>query len=359
VAERSAAEDAVRAAARRRAVRWAIGAGVGLPVLLVLVVVVVGAGVAAYLGGAGSFYTNAGAPPIATPAIRAAAWVPSMPAGAVPAAVLAGVVAHESGGAVLAAGYNCSNGQSAGEVCSQAFPAGVFGLGGAHTLSEDAGLGQINSGGWPVPPAPGWTDRGLAASDPFAPHANLVAAERVLGGDLAQCGGLLLGALEAYNSGRCAGDSAYAAAVVAEVQALQAGPEVAAWSVVWSKKRAAWLASGGATWVIVGAVAPAGARWVVPYSRSRVCSTVSKGKTRCRETTADLTGRALTMPTAVTVSGRRAAELGTEAAAGCPAWPGEAVWCAEVPGPGMYTVTARWPHGKSAAATITLEGDGK
>lgn len=76
---RGAVEQAVRDEAQRRLLWWLIVSGVGLPVLLVVVVVVVGAGIGAYLGGAGDYYSAPGAPPIATPAVRAAAWLPSMP----------------------------------------------------------------------------------------------------------------------------------------------------------------------------------------------------------------------------------------------------------------------------------------
>jgi uncharacterized Zn-binding protein involved in type VI secretion len=138
---------------------------------------------------------------------------------------------------------------------------------------------------------------------------------------------------------------------VSQIDALQAGPQAAAWSVDWSSKRSAWIATAN-TWVVVAAVAPTGAAWSVPYRKVTTCSSP---KGRCETTTQALRGHALALPATVTVGGRPAARLGTKAASGCPAWPGEAVWCAQVPGPGTYAVTATWARGQTAIATITLQ----
>ncbi|MCL6554349.1 MAG: transglycosylase SLT domain-containing protein [Firmicutes bacterium] len=349
-------QDELRHALARETARrglWWLAAAVGGAwvaggiLLVVVAVTVIGA-----LFGAGGYYSLPKAPPLAAPDVRAAAWAPAMPRGPLPSAVLAGVVAHESGGLPLAQNYNCSNGLSSPVPCGEYYHPGALGIGGAHTLSEDAGLGQINSGHWPIPPAPGWTSRGLDPEDPFEPRPNLRAAEVVLAGDMARCGGLLAPALAAYNSGGCQGDAAYVQADLAQIEALERGPVVAAWSTAWRK--GAWRWQTGGTWIVVAASAPQGARWQVPLTRQVVCHADGHKAPRCKAVVRYLAGRALAMPSAVAVDGHAALRPGAPQARDCPVWPGEAAWCYLARRPGTYRVVARWAHGAMARTVIRL-----
>jgi hypothetical protein len=72
----------------------------------------------------------------------------------------ASIAAIASGGRVFSQRYVCTNGQADTERCSLNHP-------GSHTVREDAGLGNINSGGDPPVHVSGWTPY-------FGPHGLMV-----------------------------------------------------------------------------------------------------------------------------------------------------------------------------------------
>ena len=162
--------------AAKKLVAW-IGGGT---LALILLFVVLMAAIGVFLGG-GLSGTGPNTPPIGTAQSRPLEWLgyPAVASSSLPNAVVLSVMAHESGGRIFAMNYNCSNGQPAAQRCSQAYP-------GTHTLSEDAGLMQINSGGWPAPQkATAWKSLGMS-DDPFDPAKNIPAGVNKLTADLRQ-----------------------------------------------------------------------------------------------------------------------------------------------------------------------------
>jgi hypothetical protein len=126
----------------KKVLPWALGAG--LPVLGMLLVGIIAAVAAlSLLAGIGAGSSNlfgAHPPAMATPASRPAEWLPTVTPYelGLPNAVVLAVIAQASGGAAYEDRYYCSNGQSAGGACSQAYP-------GTHTRGIGTGLMGINS----------------------------------------------------------------------------------------------------------------------------------------------------------------------------------------------------------------------
>lgn len=300
-------------------------------------------------------------PPDGTAPTRPAEWLDALPVrdSALPNAVILAVMAHESGGRVAARNYNCQDGQaSAGMRCSRRYHVGALGVGQIlHTVSEDAGLMQVNSGGWPAPRnAAKWRALHMA-SNPFDPGKNLAAGVNQLQGDLARWQGRLKWALEAYNSGSGgpgSADAGYARAVRSGIAAAQAAPTVSVWSTAsWDGSR--WTWQPGA-WLLAAAAGPFGTPFAVPWKPPhRVCVPVTRphgGQTTvCRMSpTPMVAGRDLELPVAVTAGGTPMA-LSPK---GAPIWPGAEVWALPVSHPGTFRVVARWPGGQTASGTITL-----
>ncbi len=336
-----------------KALRWVIGAGLGLPLLLIVLFVIFMSAIAVFLGG-GATGTDSTVPPIGTAEARPALWLgkPAITGLSLPNVLVMAVMAHESGGQVLAVNFNCTDGLSASEQCGQAYP-------GTQTLSEDAGLMQINSGGWPAPEkAAKWQSLGIA-QDPFDPGKNIAAGVGQLKAELRQYKYLKF-ALEAYNSGsggQASFDAAYPESVRSYLTAYEAGPTIAVWSTAdyrndqWEARRSQQV------WLVVAAAGPYGARFSVPWKPGKtVCKTATDPKTSKPVTTCvrqhdPLTGRDLTLPASVTANGRPMALSPQDA----PLWPGEQAFAIRVRGSATYRVTARWPGGHSATASITIE----
>ena len=150
----------------------------------------------------------------------------------VPTALDLGLIAHESAGNWLAERQD---------------PNGTV----------DAGLQQVNSSHWAA--------TGLS-QDPYAPGANVTAGLRLLAAAVSGHPGDLDAALEAYNGY----GTGYAAAVLAQVDAFEAGPQVFAWPVEsrvarglfglmgGGQYRAAASAGPGMAYVLVTALCPCG-----------------------------------------------------------------------------------------------------
>ena len=309
------------------------------------------AAVGVFLGG-GAPGTDTTVPPIGTAEARPTLWLgaPELAQSSLPNVLVVSVMAHESGGQVLAQNYNCSDGTSAAEPCEQ--------VDGSSTRSEDAGLMQINSGGWPVPQdAAKWQALGMAG-DPFDPTRNLAAGVSQLAAEVRQYRYVEY-ALEAYNSGSGganSGDVAYSEAVQSYIGAYEQGPTISAWST------ADWLSgqwkvrAHQQVWLVVAAAGPYGASYSVPWAPGKpTCKTTFDPTTRTEQTTCSkhddmLTGKDLKLPSSVTPNGQPMALSPSDA----PIWPGESAYALQVTGPGTYSILATWRGGHTATTTITL-----
>ena len=339
--------------------RWVIGVGLGLPLLVIVLLVIFMAALGVFLGGGMPGTTGAHTPPIGTAEARPALWlgVPAVAGSSLPNVLILSVMAHESGGEVLAQNYNCLGGTTSAQPCEQS---------GGMTLSEDAGLMQLNSGGWPAPrDATKWRTLGMA-DDPFDPSRNLPAGVDQLQAELREYKYLKF-ALEAYNAGSggpMSTDTTYAIAVRSYVSAYEAGPTLAVWSTA-DYSSGQWEAHDHqAVWLVVAAVGPYGAKFSVPWKPGKtVCTTTADPKpgkpaTTCVRQHDPLTGRNLTLPSIVTANGRvmvLSPQGGASSGDSAPLWPGEEGFALQVRGPGTYRITARWPGGHSATASITIE----
>ena len=330
--------------------RWAIGAGLGLPLLLIVLFVIFMAALGVFLGG-GIPGTDQAVPAIGTAETRPALWIgsPSIVGSSLPNVLILGVMAHESGGEVLAQNYNCAGGTTSAQPCEESSGA---------TLSEDAGLMQLNSGGWPVPQdAAKWRSLGIA-SDPFDPALNVPAGVSQLQAEVRRYKYAEY-ALEAYNSGSGgpgSSDSAYPEAVKSYVETYEQGPTISAWSTAdWLSGQ--WEVHRHQTaWLVVAAAGPYGATFSVPWAPGKpVCAMTYDPATRTTKTSCTrhdvmLPGRALELPTQVTANGQPML-LSPQ---GAPIWPGESAFVLQVQGPGTYRIVATWPGGHRAVASITI-----
>ena len=202
-----------------RLVLWVGGGTVALFALLVLALAIF-AGIAVYLGG--GMPGLKGAPQVGTAATRPTMWLnqPAIVHSTLPNVVIAAVMEHESQGQVFARNYNCTIGPPMPRPCGQVYPGGII-----RTKSEDAGLMQVNSANW--------KQYGLA-NDPFNPEKNIAAGVAILEADYAKYGYLEY-ALEAYNSGSGgpnSPDAAYAQAVLADINAYEAGPVLSVYTTL-------------------------------------------------------------------------------------------------------------------------------
>ncbi len=326
----------------KKAAGWIGGGALGL----ILLFIVVMAAIATFLGGG---LGGGQGPPIGTSQARPTLWLtyPALQQSGLPNVLVLSVMAHESGGRIFATDYNCSGGVPSTQPCSRAYP-------GSRTLSEDAGLMQINSGGWPVPQnARKWQSLGIA-QDPFDPARNLQSGIAELAADVHRTG-YLEPALEDYNSGRAQGDAAYAQAVRRYLTAYEAGPTIAVWSTAEYTHGQWQVQAHERVWVVVAAAGPYGARFLLPWAPGPPkCTTETvqgKSTTVCKPGPPQLLkGRALVPPASVTLNGRAIASSAPNA----PLWPGEQAFSAEVTGPGPYTVVATWRGTPTDTATADI-----
>ncbi len=388
--EHGGVAGAVAARSAWKLIAW-IGGGTFFLLLLGFCIF---AAVAVYLGG--GMPGLKGAPQVGTAASRPTIWLnqPAIIHSSLPNVVIAAVMEHESQGQVFARNYNCSLfGLTSPIPCSQTFPGGLI-----KTQSEDAGLMQVNSANW--------KQYGLRA-DPFNPQKNIAAGVAILQADMQQYGYLEY-ALEAYNSGSGGPNSpdvAYAQAVLADINAYEAGPVMAVWSTAppFTGGTAPPPLVPGPTvnytvpsnstsyWIIAEAAGPYGATpsytWNVPpitittkagkvttipqkpvqlagipwAPQSTKCVTDKKGTATCTpQAPVMVAARALVGPATVIAkspSGPQpgcpncipsVAPLRTDLSAapfggGPPVWPGAEAWYASQTGGQFWTVTAQWP----------------
>lgn len=342
VSRRSVAEDWAVRYAQRRVLWWVLGSTAGW--MMLGLILIMGVATVAVLGGGRGLAPASNA----SAAGRVVSWAaePAIQRAPLPNPVVLAVMAHESHGRVWATNYNCSNGHSARAACVQVYP-------GTHTLSEDAGLMQVNSGGWPVPlHAPAWQALGLA-SNPFDPSRNIAAGVQQLTADW-HTYRYLQYALEAYNSGRGGPSSAarpYADAVHAVIQQLQSGPTLEAWTVGETRQGQGVVSRAAPAWLLVSAVGPYGRSYRLPWAPGVAsCAKPAPGAAHCRTQPELLMGKTLIAPRTVTANGRPLAW----SPAAAPLWRGQAAWAALVTRPGVYTIVATWPNGHTARTRITL-----
>ncbi len=169
------------------------------------------------------------APPGLSASNRVLLWLPAADEATLgrnfPAAFLLGTMLVESGGWVLATDHDCSNEQAAGwHSCGELYGSGV------HTVSEDAGLMQVNSGGWPPPTVPTWNRYGLYP-DPVDPRRNIRAGASLLEDAFAVSSSLACVA-QTYHRGNCdgGGGDGYAAQVEAAYAHYQGQTILNAWA---------------------------------------------------------------------------------------------------------------------------------
>ena len=346
--QRDWGEDLLRLGGQQGA-KWLAGAIGGGNLLLIVLFIIFMAAIAVFLGGG---LGDGQGPPVGTALSRPALWLgdPAVIQSGMPNVVITAVMAHESGGRVLAMNYNCTDGTAAPQPCEQ--------TDGSKTLSEDAGLMQINSGGWPVPEdARKWQSLGIA-QDPFDPARNIPAGIAELQGDVARYGYLEY-ALEAYNSGfggSGSKDAAYAAAVRTDFSTYEAGPTLSVWSTADFAHGQWTIGRHQQVWLVVVAAGPFGPTFSEPWApRLPKCVTKTgasgKAVTKCvPQPPEKLVGRELALPTAVTANGQPMALSPKDA----PIWPGEDAYALQVRRPGTYRITATWPGGREATAGITL-----
>ncbi len=333
---------------------------------MIILIVVLMADMAMWLGGGPPGTPPADMPPTANVLGGPIEWMPALPSSSLPNVLVLAVMAHESGGRVFATNYNCQEHKTAPEQCSQYYhPSGVDTLANAtlgwhlgktlHTLSEDAGLMQINSGaGWPATPK--W-DALKMAGDPFDPAKNITAGVGELQADLARFH-YLPQALAAYHSGQPARNSLYIAGTQMYLGDYESGPTIDAWTTAdWKHQH--WQAGKmDKYWIIVSAAGPYGAHFSIPWQpRPPKCTTATTSTTgttsrltagQTSTTTCHpqppqmLTGRDLVLPASVTVRGPSGTVAMTLDPKDAPIYPGASAWAVEVQGPGINTITATW-----------------
>ena len=332
--------------AAKKAVAYFGGATVGLIIILFVVLM---AAIGVYLGGGMPVVTNG--PFVGTAEARPTLWLgyPAVAGSSLSNVVITAVMAHESSGQVMAQNYNCLGGSSSAQPCEQS---------GGTTLSEDAGLMQVNSGGWPTPEnATKWKSLNMA-NDPFDPSLNVPAGVDQLQAEVRQYRYLQY-ALEAYNSGSGgpnSTDTAYPAAVQSYVSAYESGPTISAWSTA-DYVGGRWQAHEPQEyWIVVAVAGPFGASFSVPWAPGpRVCTTKTDPTTgrpvpTCKQRDQMLTGRDLELPSKVTANGQPMQLAPSDA----PIWPGASAYALQVTGPSTWNITATWPGGHQATTNIRV-----
>ncbi|MCY0886417.1 MAG: transglycosylase SLT domain-containing protein [Firmicutes bacterium] len=344
-------------AATRRALGWALGGGLGCTTPLVLGLAGV-IGAMTLVAGVGQWFANpfgsSPPPPLATPLSRPAEWLPLVTAtGApdgVPNVLALAVLNQASDGQVYGDRYYCSNGQSAGEACDQAYHPGLFGIGShdVRTLGIGRGLFGLDTRSGLIP----------SGQDPHDAAWNAATGLRALGRDLA--GAPWQTALTAFHAHVQAppgwtGDPNYASQIQGLIASYDAGPTVGAWALApWSDSAGTWEDPGHTPeWVFVVAAAPAGPTLKAAWSAPTTTHTVNPrtGRVTTKTVAHPITYRDLALPVAVwgrAANGRTVNfQLSTQNPS-IPVWPGGTVWGAQVPLTGsqrLTQITARWADG--------------
>lgn len=270
-----------------------------------------------------------------TALVRSAVWIknPAVERSHLPNVVVVAVIAQESGGVATAEGYNCIDGRVSMRPCLGAY--------GVQTSSVDAGLMQINSGGWPATPK--WDELGLE-TEPFDPTRNIAAGVSQLESEMRKYGYLKY-ALEAYNAGYGGPESPaapYATAVLHLIRAYERGPSLGVWL------------HGG--WIVAAGAAPLGRRYSVPWAPGKV-SCRTRGQCH-RGPPVYLKGWDLVLPSKIVVT--RSSAGGDPRLALSADAPlalrreGATIWTVSGRKAGTYRFTALWSAGFRASFGMDL-----
>jgi len=279
--------------------------------------------------GWGSAAPSSPPPPMASALTLPAEWIPYINRydPGVPNTLTAAIMAAGSGGKVFGDTYYCSNGRVAPTTCPQAYPPGLFGVGGtAHTLGIAQGLLNLQNA-------------------PHSPPKNLEAGA----GPLASLrSGYLPAALNRFHAQYQAPPgwttTGATTATVLQNLANYQSPVLGAWSLgPW--QHGAWQDPHNAPhWVLVVAAAPVGPPWTFTLGPP-ICSTPPHGGKRvCRPDV--LTGNTLELPNAITATLANGKIIYLDPStkiASVPHWPGAVVWGAQIPYQQGVTLTAYWP----------------
>ncbi len=352
--------QAVVAEIKRRVMRrlwWWVLAGGGGVLGWGLVILIGAVASVTLLAGTGQWFANLfgpSPPAIATEMSRPAEWlnlatVEGAPLG-VPNVLALAVMNAASDGEAYGDRYYCSNQQSAGESCRQAYHPGVLGIGphGVTTLGIGYGLMGIDS------------QRGLipAGQSPHATLWNVATGLKALAHDL-RAGwqaGLTTFHQTVQTPPGWRPSGSYATQIRGLVQSYDAGPTLGAWALApWSHKTGQFTDPGHQPeWVFVVGTAPIGpagtAAWAPPTTvRTRNPKT---GQVTVTTQTHAVHYQDLGEPLQVwgtTQSGHHVAfELSSVPGSTVPVWSGGVVWGARVPltGPNqLVMIHAQWSNG--------------
>lgn len=353
--ERTLDQHLIEAAEReggKRLVYWLIGGGIGVvaPILLIIIAVIAGLSLLAGIGQWAASFFGPSPPTIATPMSRPDEWLSGISrdaAGAgIPNVLAVAVVQQASGGQAYGDRYYCSNQQSAGEPCTQAFHPGALGIGSHNVRTLGIGRGLFGLQSAPSGQNPHSVTWNLSAGTKALAHA--------LGSGYWESDLTSFHAQNQIPSGWQS--SSYASQIKSLVQQYDAGPHLGAWALAsWSHKTGAFQDPGNTPeWVLAVGSAPIGARgshaWKAPTAR-RVWSK-SKKKFVTKMVPHNLHYKDLGLPYQVwgtTKNGRTVQFKESVSGSGIPRWPGALVWGGKVPltGPGaLKTITARWTNGQ-------------
>ena len=351
----------------KRLLWWLLGGGLAVvgPVLIVIIVVIAGVGLLAGIGYWAASLFGPSPPAIATPLSRPAEWLLPVEVNAtqdgIPNVVALAVINAASDGQAYGDRFYCSNGRSAGEKCSTAFPptkghVGPHGIKlpgskGSHTLGIGYGLMGLGSQSGLIP----------KNQNPHSVKWNVTQGMHSLGSFLVT--GYWHTDLNAFHQAAQTPQKGwtpsghYATQIKGLVRSYEAGPTLGAWALAsWSHKTGQFQDPGKAPeWVFVVGTAPTGA----PFSHVwKAPTTTVTYNPRTRKSTRTvvhhiLRGHDVASPVLVVgtlKNGQKVAfDLSTQNK-NVPVWAGGTVFGGQVPltGPkGLTSITAYWTNGIS------------
>ena len=359
------AGDQLKRMAKKKMWAWILG--LGAPVIgwgfLILVAVIAGMALLAGIGQWASSLFGPHPPAIATPMSRPTEWLGiASQAGAkygVPNVIALAVIQQASDGEVYGDRYYCSNGQSAGEQCSVAFP-GHKATGGVHaqaavppakTLGLGLGLFGIGSKSGLIP----------AGQSAHSVSWNVDTGTQQLGKYLQSVdwqSGLTAFHRNVQAPSGWQSSGQYATQIKGLVQQYSSGPTLGAWALAgWSHKTGQFQDPGNAPeWVFAVGSAPTGLHgshtWSPPTTLRIQKSRTSKPKTIIIRHLLNYTNVGPPMQVWGTEKNGKNVPFIESAAKGLgskvPVWSGGQVWAAKVPLTGkaaLKTITARWTNG--------------
>ncbi len=364
---KQAAADKLKREAAKRLWVWILG-GSGATLLgwglLIFIVLLATTALLAGIGYWAASFFGPSPPTIASEMSRPAEWMSVVTANAVqdgvPNVVALAVINAASDGEAYGDRYYCSNGQSAGEQCSVAYPPTTSHIGphgvklpgskGAQTLGIGTGLMGLGS-------QSGLNVKGHAThSVPWNVRVGMhVLANSLLVGYWKSDLNAFHQAAQTPQKG-WSPSGTYADQIKGLVQSYDAGPHFGAWALAsWSHKTGQFTdPDNQPEWVFAVGTAPVGATgshvWRAPTVIVR--ANPRTGKTERIVTTHNLSYTDLGEPVQVwgtTQTGQHIAFRESSATATIPTWPGAVVWGATVPltGPNRLTmVSAQWTNGQ-------------